>query len=55
MKTKSLLLLLLMACCAHVQALDHRGITACSHLDGQPLMDLIAERVAAALETLFVR
>lgn len=31
---------------------DHRGITALSHCDGQPLMTLIAERVAAVMETL---
>ncbi len=33
--------------------LDHRGITALSHLDGRPLMSIIAERVADALEGLF--
>lgn len=33
--------------------LDHRGITALSHLDGRPLMALTAERVADALEKLF--
>lgn len=33
--------------------LDHRGITALSHCDGRPLMSLIAERVADALEGLF--
>ena len=33
--------------------LDHRGITALSHLDGRPLMTLVAERVAGALENLF--
>ncbi len=33
--------------------LDHRGITALSHFDGRPLMSIIAERVADALEGLF--
>ncbi len=33
--------------------LDHRGITALSHLDGRPLMSIVAERVADALEGLF--
>ncbi len=33
--------------------LDHRGITALSHCDGRPLMSIIAERVADALEGLF--
>ena len=33
--------------------LDCRGITALSHLDGRPLMALVAERVADALENLF--
>ncbi len=32
---------------------DHRGITALSRCDGQPLMTLVAERVAEALEGLF--
>ena len=32
---------------------DHRGITALSRCDGQPLMILVAERVAEALEGLF--
>lgn len=32
---------------------DHRGVTALSHCDGQPLMALLAERVAEALEGLF--
>ena len=32
---------------------DHRGVTALSHCDGHPLMTLLAERVAAALESLF--
>ncbi len=32
---------------------DHRGVTALSHCDGHPLMTLLAERVAAALEGLF--
>ena len=35
--------------------LDHRGITAMSHIDGRPLMHLLAERVAAALEKRFAR
>lgn len=34
--------------------LDYRGITALSHCDGRPLMSLIAERVADALEGLFI-
>lgn len=33
--------------------LDHCGITALSHLDGRPLMSLLAERVADALEQKF--
>ena len=33
--------------------LDHRGITALSHFDGRPLMSILAERVADALEGLF--
>ncbi len=32
---------------------DHRGITALAHCDGQPLMTLIAERIAAGMERLF--
>lgn len=32
---------------------DHRGVTALSHCDGMPLMTLLAERVAQALEGLF--
>lgn len=32
---------------------DHRGVTALSHCDGHPLMALLAERVAKALEGLF--
>ena len=32
---------------------DHRGITALARCDGQPLMTLVAERVAEALEGLF--
>lgn len=32
---------------------DHRGVTALSRCDGRPLMTLLAERVAAALESLF--
>ena len=34
--------------------LDHRGVTALSYCDGRPLMALAAERIAAALEKLFV-
>ena len=34
---------------------DHRGVTALSHCDGQPLMTLLAERVAEALEGLFAK
>lgn len=33
--------------------IDHRGVTAFSHCDGQPLMSLVAERVAEAMEALF--
>ena len=33
--------------------LDYRGITALSQLDGRPLMSLLAERVAEALEKRF--
>lgn len=32
---------------------DHRGITAFAHCDGQPLMSLMAERIAAGMEQLF--
>lgn len=32
---------------------DHRGVTAYARCDGQPLMSLVAERVARALEGLF--
>lgn len=32
---------------------DHRGITALARCDGQPLMSLIAERIALAMEGLF--
>ena len=32
---------------------DHRGVTALSHCDGQPLMTLPSERIAEALEGLF--
>lgn len=32
---------------------DHRGITALARLDGRPLMQLLAGRVAAAMERLF--
>ncbi len=32
---------------------DHRGITALAHCDGQPLMSLVAERIAMAMEQLF--
>ena len=32
---------------------DHRGVTALSRCDGQPLMSLFAERVAEAMESLF--
>lgn len=32
---------------------DHRGITAFAHCDGHPLMSLMAERIAAAMERLF--
>lgn len=32
---------------------DHRGVTALSRCDGQPLMSLLAERVAEAMEGLF--
>ena len=32
---------------------DHRGITALSRCDGQPLMALLAERIAGAMEGLF--
>ena len=32
---------------------DHRGVTALSHCDGQPLMTLLSERIAEALEGLF--
>lgn len=34
---------------------DHRGVTALSHCDGQPLMAMLAERVARALEGLFTK
>lgn len=33
--------------------LDHRGVTALAHCDGRPLMSIIAERIAVALEGLF--
>lgn len=33
--------------------LDHRGITALSHIDGRPLLALAAERIAEALEKRF--
>ena len=32
---------------------DHRGITALARCDGQPLMSLIAERIAFVMEVLF--
>lgn len=32
---------------------DHRGVTALSRCDGQPLMSLLAERIAEAMEGLF--
>ena len=32
---------------------DHRGITALARCDGQPLMSLIAERIALVMEALF--
>ena len=32
---------------------DHRGITALARCDGQPLMSLIAERIALVMEGLF--
>lgn len=32
---------------------DHRGVTALASCDGRPLMALIAERVAAVMESLF--
>lgn len=32
---------------------DHRGITALARCDGQPLMSLIAERIALVMERLF--
>ncbi len=32
---------------------DHRGITAFAHCNGHPLMSLMAERIAIALERLF--
>ena len=34
---------------------DHRGVTALSHCDGQPLMAILAERIAAAAEGLFLK
>lgn len=34
---------------------DHRGVTALAHCDGQPLMTLVSERIARALEGLFSR
>lgn len=33
--------------------LDYRGITALAHCDGRPLMSIIAERIAVALEGIF--
>lgn len=36
-----------------VFSLDHRGVTALAHCDGNPYMSLAAERVAAAMEGLF--
>ncbi|MDE5962888.1 MAG: branched-chain amino acid aminotransferase [Alistipes sp.] len=33
--------------------LDYRGITALAHCDGRPLMSIIAERIAIALEGIF--
>ncbi len=32
---------------------DHRGVTAIAHCDGQPLMTFMAERIAGSLEALF--
>lgn len=32
---------------------DHRGVTALSHCDGHPLMGILAERIAGAMERLF--
>ena len=32
---------------------DHRGITSLGHCDSLPLMSLLAERLAAAIEALF--
>ena len=34
---------------------DHRGITALARCDGQPLMTLVAERIATAAEGLFLK
>lgn len=34
---------------------DHRGITALSRCDGQPLMTLVTERIALAAEGLFLK
>lgn len=34
---------------------DHRGVTALSHCDGHPLMTLLSERIAGALEGLFAK
>lgn len=43
-----------LACADELFWLDYRGVTALSHCDGRPLMSFVAERVANALERLFI-